>query len=139
MRVKHGEYRGGVPNATHTERFTYVPSLGLVRPQGSAQWIELYPARRRELDRSWRPSGRCPARSSAALLSAISRCSRNSSPPREGAVQAIAIQNETSLDVAEPAVAGLMRCVTTLNSVAESHWLDVEDAIAVALPSGAVV
>jgi hypothetical protein len=61
VRVKHGEYRGGAPIRAHSERFTYVPSLGLVRPQGATQWIELYPVRRRELDKIVAPVRPLPA------------------------------------------------------------------------------
>lgn len=32
------------------ERFTYVPSLGVIRPEGERQWTKLYPVRRAELD-----------------------------------------------------------------------------------------
>lgn len=50
---------GGAPPPT--DRFTYLPSLGLVRPQGATQWTRLYPVRRAELDRIAAPVRPLPA------------------------------------------------------------------------------
>ena len=50
---------GGAPPPT--DRFTYLPSLGLVRPQGGTQWTRLYPVRRAELARIASPVRPVPA------------------------------------------------------------------------------
>ena len=43
------------------ERFTYVPSLGVIRPAGETQWTKLYPVRRAELDKLVSPVEPLPA------------------------------------------------------------------------------
>jgi hypothetical protein len=61
VEVKYRHHAGGSGAATTIDRFTYLPSLGLVRPQGSGQWIELYPVRRAELDKIVAPVELLPA------------------------------------------------------------------------------
>ena len=48
VRVMYTPHAGGAPPA---DRYTYLPSLGLVRPQGTTQWTRLHPRRRAELAR----------------------------------------------------------------------------------------
>ena len=59
-----------------TERFTYLPGLGLVRPQGAPRWIRLHRGRRRELDRLVAPIAPLPA----SELSGVARPAAQTAP-----------------------------------------------------------
>ena len=54
---RHGAYA----RDEQLDRFTYVPSLGVIRPAGKTQWTKLYPVRRAELDKLVAPIETLPA------------------------------------------------------------------------------
>ena len=57
VRWRHGAYA----RDEQLDRFTYVPSLGVIRPAGETQWTKLYPVRRSELDKLVAPIEPLPA------------------------------------------------------------------------------
>ena len=73
--------------AAHTEHFTYLPSLGLVRAQGAMQWIKLYPRRRGEIDGIVAAARPLPAAQLSGVVQPAAQAARADGPwwPRAGA------------------------------------------------------
>ncbi|CAN5293480.1 hypothetical protein BH20ACT16_BH20ACT16_09620 [soil metagenome] len=77
-----------------TDRFTYLPSLGLVRPQDATRWIRLYPMRRGELDKLVAPIAPLPANELTAVVHPATDTATQSTswlPVLAGAAAALAL------------------------------------------------